>query len=132
MADILIIEDEPDLRELIVDEVEGMGHSATAAGDGLEALKCLATTRPQVILSDINMPNMNGCAFRQELVENFSHLKHVPFIFVSAYAERDDVADAMAVGADHFVTKPIDFDSLRDLVQSLIDGQEQAESWNEF
>ena len=132
MADVLVVEDEPLLRELIVDEVESMGHSATVAGDGLEALKCLATTRPQVILSDINMPNMNGCEFRQELVQNFSHLKHVPFIFVSAYAEQDDVADAMAVGADHFVTKPIDFDSLRDLVQSLIDDQQQADSWNEF
>lgn len=132
MADILVVEDEPLLRELIVEEVESMGHAAAIASDGAEALKYLATHHPQVILSDINMPNMNGCAFRQQIVENFSHLKNVPFIFVSAYAEQDDISDAMAVGADHFVTKPIDFDSLRDLVQTLIDGQHQTDDWNQF
>ena len=132
MADILVVEDEPDLRDLIVEEVESMGHSAAIACDGAEALRYLATHQPQVILSDINMPNMNGCAFRQEIVENFSHLQNVPFIFVSAYAEQNDIADAMEVGADHFVTKPIDFDALRDLVQTLIDGQHQTDNWNQF
>ena len=129
------VQDEEELQELaelIVEEVESMGHSAAIASDGAEALKYLATQRPQVILSDINMPNMNGCTFRQEIVENFSHLKDVPFIFVSAYAEQDDIADAMEVGADHFVTKPIDFDSLRELVQNLIDGQHQTDNWNQF
>ncbi|MEM9441394.1 MAG: response regulator, partial [Pseudomonadota bacterium] len=74
MADILVVEDEPDLRDLIVEEVENMGHSTAIASDGAEALRYLATHQPQLILSDINMPNMNGCAFRQEIVENFSHL----------------------------------------------------------
>ncbi len=132
MADILVVEDEPDLRELIADEIECMGHSATVARDGREALKCLATKEPQVILSDINMPDMNGCEFRRELVKNFSHLGNVPFVFVSAYAERNDIADAMEVGADHFITKPIDFDSLREVVQTLVGGKHQTDNWNEF
>ena len=132
MADILVVEDEPDLRDLIVEEIETMGHSAAIASDGAEALRYLATHQPQLILSDINMPNMNGCAFRQQIVENFSHLQNVPFIFVSAYAEQNDIADAMEVGADHFVTKPIDFDALGDLVRTLIDGQRQTDDWNQF
>lgn len=132
MADILVVEDEADLRELIVDEMESMGHSVTVARHGREALTCLGTKEPQIILSDINMPDMNGCDFRREMIEKFSHLGHVPFVFVSAYAERDDIADAMDVGADHFITKPIDFDSLRELVQSLVGGKHQTDNWNEF
>ena len=120
MADILVVEDEADLRELIVEEVGDMGHSVIEACDGKEALLRLATQAPQVILSDINMPNMNGCQFRREMVENFSHLHHVPFVFVSAYAGSNDIADAMETGADHFITKPVDFDSLRELVRNLI------------
>lgn len=56
MAEILVVEDEADIRELIADEVEDMGHNLTQAGDAAEALQCLGTKTPHVILSDINMP----------------------------------------------------------------------------
>lgn len=132
MAEILIVEDEADLRELIADEIECLGHSVTVARDGKEALQQLASKQPQVILSDINMPNMNGCEFRQEVLQNFPHLSHVPFVFVSAYAEREDIANAMDVGADHFVVKPIDFEVLHELVSNLAVGGAQADDWSTF
>ena len=132
MADLLVVEDEHDLRELIVDEVESMGHVVTVARDALEALRSLETETPQIILSDINMPKMNGYQFRSEITKRFPNLARVPFVFVSAYAERSDVADGLIAGADHYFTKPIDFDALRGYLHSLVGGNQNACSWHHF
>lgn len=119
MARILVVEDERDLRDLIVDEVESMGHEVIVASNGEEALHCAAAKHPQVILSDINMPKLNGYQFRRELSSKHPHLAHLPFIFVSAYAEESDIADGLIAGANHYVTKPINFDSLRGLISDV-------------
>lgn len=119
MAKVLIVEDEGDLRELIAGEVEDMGHEVIVAQNGEEALQCAVTGNPQVILSDINMPRMNGYQFRQELVKRHPHLGKLPFIFVSAYADQSDIADGLIAGADNYVTKPIDFNSLRGLIKDV-------------
>ncbi len=119
MARVLIVEDEVDLRELIAGEVEDMGHDVIVAQNGEEGLQRAATERPQVILSDINMPKMNGYQFRQELTKRHPHLTKTPFIFVSAYADQSDIADGLIAGANHYVTKPIDFNSLRGLIKDL-------------
>ena len=120
MVNVLVVEDETDLRELIVDEVESMGHRATTARDGKEALQCLTRMQPQLILCDINMPNMNGYEFRRTLGDKFPHLSRVPFVFVSAYAEPEDIADGLITGADFYVTKPIDFDKLSGRINELV------------
>ena len=120
MARILVVEDEPSLQELIVEEVEDMGHQVFLASNGEEAIRQAATHDPQVILSDINMPKMNGYQFRRELAKSHADLARRPFIFVSAYGDESDIADGLIVGADHYVTKPIDFDHLRGLIAGLV------------
>lgn len=119
MARILIVEDEPGLQELIVEEVEDMGHQVVVASNGEEALHMAKTHNPQIILSDINMPKMNGYQLRCELKKSDSRLGKLPFIFVSAYSDQSDIADGLIVGADHYVTKPVDFDLLRGLIAEL-------------
>lgn len=113
MTDILVFEDEIDLCELIADELESEGHQVTVAHNGEEALQRLATKRPKVILSDINMPKLNGYQFREAMIKKYPHFKDVPFIYVSAYSEEADIADGLITGADHYVTKPIDFEQLK-------------------
>ncbi|MEL6964683.1 MAG: response regulator [Pseudomonadota bacterium] len=119
MAKVLIVEDERDLSELIMDEVESMGHEVYVANNGEEALHFCATRKLDLILSDINMPKLNGYQFRRELTNKHPHLAKLPFIFVSAYSEESDIADGLITGADHYVTKPIDFDALRGLITDV-------------
>lgn len=94
-----------------------MGNQLTTARNGEEALQCLAMKPPKIILCDINMPKLNGYQFRKEMKNRFPHLKTVPFIFVSAYSDETDIADGLITGADHYVTKPIDFDELKGIVR---------------
>lgn len=119
MAKVLIVEDESDLLELMSSELEDMGHDVIVAKNGEEALQRVARENPQVILSDINMPKMNGYQFRQELSNKHPHLDKLPFVFVSAYADESDIADGLIAGANHYVTKPIDFNALRGLLKDL-------------
>ncbi|MEM9670834.1 MAG: response regulator [Pseudomonadota bacterium] len=117
MTDILVVEDEADLCDLIADELECEGHRVTTARNGEEALHCLATKSPKIILCDINMPKLNGFQFRKAMMNQFPHFREVPFIYVSAYSEQEDIADGLITGADHYVTKPIDFDELKGIVR---------------
>ncbi len=119
MAKVLLVEDDADLRELIADQIEDMGHDVVVASDGKEGLQRAAAERPQIILSDIGMPNMNGYEFRQQLTDRYPHMKKLPFVFVSAYADEVDIADGLIAGADRYITKPIDFDLLRNWLNEL-------------
>lgn len=122
MADILVIEDEADLCELIANELEDEGHEVMVAHNGEEALQCLATKQPRVILSDINMPKLNGFQFREAMIKRYPHCKDVPFIYVSAYSEKEDIADGLITGADHYITKPINFEQLKGHIADFVDG----------
>ncbi|NJO38799.1 MAG: response regulator [Rhizobiales bacterium] len=122
MAKVLLVEDENDMRELMVQEIEDMGYEVVAAKNGEEAVHCAGRESPHVILSDINMPKMNGYEFRRELTSRHPHLRHLPFVFVSAYADEADIADGLIAGANHYITKPINFDVLRGLLADLSRG----------
>ena len=120
MANILVIEDEPGLREVIVDELEDFGHRITQACDGEQGLQKILSDRPDIILADINMPKMNGHQLRGVLQKNHPQHAKIPFVFVSALADQADVADGLMLGVDHYLTKPINFDLLRGWIQDLM------------
>lgn len=101
--------------------------TATNGSEGLEAIR---RQHPDIVLADINMPKMNGYEMRQRLMDSNPDLAKKPFIFVSAFAEKCDVADGLLLGADHYITKPIDFDALRAWVSSLTRKNRAAVSEN--
>lgn len=119
MAKIVVVEDERDLAEIIVEELSDFGHEVHTARNGVEGIEAIRKHRPQIVLADINMPQMNGFQMRQKLVETEPELAKRPFVFVSAFAEKSDIADGLILGADHYVTKPIDFDALHAWVRTL-------------
>jgi CheY-like chemotaxis protein len=119
MAKVLLVEDENDLRELMAQEIADMGYQVVVARNGEEAIQQAGRENPNLILSDINMPKMNGYQFRRELTNRYPHLRNLPFVFVSAYADETDIADGLIAGANHYVTKPINFDALRGLLADL-------------
>jgi two-component system response regulator AtoC len=120
MARIVVVEDEEVLRGILVEEIEDMGHEALAADNGETALALIRETRPAVICSDVNMPGMNGLELRRRL-ESEGLMDPAPtFIFISANASSVDIADGLMAGADHYFTKPIDFDRLAAVIKDAI------------
>ena len=108
---IVVVEDEPVLRELIVDELACAGHDVVEAGDGVAGLEAIEAANPDVIISDIGMPKMDGYQLRQCLKDD-PRYNNTPFLFLSALAFQQALDKGFSVGADDYLTKPVDFDTL--------------------
>ena len=122
MAKIVVIEDEADLMEILVEELSDMGHDIEVAADGRAGLDVILESDPDLILADINMPKLNGRELRSLLVRE--HPKHaaIPFCFMSAFADQQDVDEGLDAGATHYFTKPIDYEELEDWIAERLPG----------
>lgn len=109
---ILCVEDEPDLRSDIVEELVSAGYHVIEAGNGREALRKLEDARPDAILCDITMPELGGYELMAKLREERPELAEVPFIFLTALADRAEVLNGKNAGADDYLVKPVDYDDL--------------------
>jgi len=102
---ILVVEDEPEVRATAVAILSSFGYSVTAAADGEEALAALETAQPDLILSDVRMPGIDGFQLLERVRANPAW-HQIPFIIVSAKAGSADLRMGMSLGADDYVTKP--------------------------
>lgn len=107
---ILCIEDEIDLREVLAEELRDAGYQVIEAADGQEALVALQSIRPDLILCDILMPRMSGYQFLQHFREQHPELLAVPFIFLSALDQVEQIVNGKHAGADDYLVKPVNFD----------------------
>ncbi|MEM8857590.1 MAG: response regulator [Chloroflexota bacterium] len=109
---ILIVEDDPSLREGIHDLLElEYNDSVYSVSNGVEALELLENITPNLIISDIMMPKMNGYELLKA-VREIPHLVRVPFIFLTARGTREEVFEGRKSGAELYVTKPFDSEVL--------------------
>jgi CRP/FNR family transcriptional regulator, polysaccharide utilization system transcription regulator len=104
---VLIIEDNLDLRENTAEILQLAGYEVETAGNGKEGVKLATTNRPDVIVCDIMMPELDGFGVKQLLSQNFI-TKDIPFIYLTAKAEKTDFRKGMNMGADDYLTKPFD------------------------
>ncbi len=102
---ILYVEDEPTVRAVGEDLLASFGYAVTSAANGAEALTVLEKAQPDLILSDVRMPVVDGFKLLQSVRQNPAW-QDTPFVIVSAKAESTDVRMGMALGADDYVTKP--------------------------
>lgn len=109
-AIILCIEDEIDLREVLVEEMRDAGYQVIEAADGKEALLAIKHTQPDLILCDIAMPRMDGYQLLQHIRDNHTELAAVPFIFLTAQDRVGQIVSGKHAGADDYLVKPVDFD----------------------
>jgi DNA-binding NarL/FixJ family response regulator len=109
---ILCVEDEPELRADILEELRASGHEAIGAADGPGALDLLDTVRPDLILCDISMPGMDGYQVLETVRQRRRDLGDVSFVFLTALNQRAEVISGKRSGADDYLVKPIDFDLL--------------------
>lgn len=110
MARVVVIEDESALRDMIAEVIEDLGHTVLTADNGETGLALILKEHPDFICCDINMPTMNGLVLKQKL--NDLHDISATFIFITARADRTDMVGALMLGADHYLTKPLDMEKL--------------------
>ncbi len=117
---ILIVEDVPNILELLKITLTFKGYQVLTARDGKEALEQVAETVPALVITDILMPIMDGFAFVQKLRTDPRTLS-VPVVFLSAtYLTPEDKAFAMSLGASRFIEKPIDTEDFLLTVAELL------------
>ena len=109
---ILCIEDHRETAALIAEELIDRGFEVSIAYSGQEGLPAIIQATPDLILCDVSMPTMDGFEVLGRLNEIAPRLERIPFVFLTAFADRDNELKGRRLGADDYVTKPIDFDRL--------------------
>jgi CheY-like chemotaxis protein len=118
-AHILVVEDDPDIRESVVEILEDEGHRVSSAGDGREALELLKSVSPapDLILLDLMMPVMSGYQFREEQLK-LPAFADIPVLVVTADVNARAKVDSLQAAG--FVQKPLKIQPLLDLVGQLL------------
>jgi len=125
---ILVVDDEPSSRETLEMAVRSWGYDVCLARDGEEALSVYVNRQPSIVISDVVMPRLDGLGLLRSLKE-IDPATHV--ILVTAYGKINDALLAMREGALDFLTKPVDFKKLRDLVEEFLPRQEGSSGWSD-
>lgn len=116
---ILVVEDYEDTSLAMRLALEGKGYHILEASDGAQAVEVAARERPDVVLMDLNLPVLDGFDATGRIRAN-PELKDTVIVAVTAYHDTDLRARAVAAGCNAFVTKPIDFEWLGDLISNLL------------
>lgn len=106
MASILVVEDDPTIRELVRLHLASANYEVITAVDGLQGLQYAVTNRPDVIVTDVQMPNMDGFGMLAAVRAN-EQTSSIPVIFLTALDDRENFRKSMNLGADDFLTKPV-------------------------
>ncbi len=116
---LLIVEDDPDISEMLQIYFGTHGYEASIAEDGETAIKFCRANLPNLVLLDINLPDMDGYAVCHQLRQS-PRTRHLPIIFGTQRNRKEDKIKGLAAGADDFVAKPFDLEELFLRVQNTI------------
>jgi two-component system OmpR family response regulator len=114
---IMIIDDEAGVRELLSDALKLAGFETVAAADAMVAQTMLRTTKPDLLIVDINMPLMDGFEFIERIRGNGDN---TPALMLSARGDRADITKGLTLGADDYVTKPFGLEELVLRVRAIL------------
>jgi DNA-binding response OmpR family regulator len=126
---ILCIEDDRETAALIAEELVERGFEVSIAHDGRAGLAAILKTMPDLVLSDISMPVMSGFELLERLTALEPRFAKMPFIFLTALTDRDNELKGRHLGADDYVTKPIDFEVLTTIINARLAGVARSELW---
>src|SRR5688572_121736 len=116
MSKILVIEDDPAVRGNILDLLEAEGFAGIGAANGKQGIELAVQQLPDLVICDVGMPGIDGFEVF-EILSAQPTTAALPFIFLSARAERADVRRGMALGADDYLTKPFTLTELLDSIR---------------
>ncbi len=126
---ILCIEDARETAALIAEELIDRGYAVTLAHDGREGFAAILKTMPDLVLSDISMPMMSGFELLERLIALAPRFAKMPFVFLTALTDRENELKGRQLGADDYVTKPIDFDVLATIITARLAGIARTGLW---
>jgi len=115
---VLVIEDDADIRQYIMDELKDE-YELKEASNGLEGLTIAKEELPDLIISDIIMPEMDGNEMVSRLKDDIA-TSHIPVIILTAKSEEEDIVEGLKTGADSYVTKPFNIDVLKAGIDNLL------------
>ena len=127
---ILCIEDDAETAALIAEDLRERGYVVKIAVDGHAGLSAILNTRPDLVLCDINMPGMTGFEVMESLTSFAPQHEAVPFVFLTARTDRDSELKGRRLGADDYVTKPVDFEILAAIIDSRLGKGARNELWS--
>jgi len=117
---ILVVEDSPMTRSLIVSSLEEAGeYTLIEAANGFEALRKLPEVSPDLVITDINMPDINGLEVVRFVKQN-ENFRHIPVIIVTTEGREVDKERGLKLGADRYLVKPFEPGQLQKHVRELI------------
>jgi DNA-binding NtrC family response regulator len=114
---ILVVDDEENAREALSKILIHDGYEVSSVSNGIEALNFLRSRDVELIITDINMPEMNGLVFLRELNRNRPESN---VIMLTAYGEVESYLDAMSLGAFEYINKPVKYDELKKVITMIL------------
>lgn len=121
MSVILIVEDNDLNLKLFKDLLEAHGHTTFDTKDGHEAIRLAQEEMPELILMDIQLPEISGLEITKRL-KNDDELKHIPIIAVTAFAMKDDEEKILSAGCEAYISKPISIAPFLETVERFLSG----------
>ncbi len=116
---ILVVDDSAHIRSIITRALELENYATIQAADGVDALQVLQKVCPDFILSDINMPRMNGIEFYKNIRKNPT-LTAIPFVFLTSNSSAEEIQEGRELGVEDYLVKPIDPDDLVRIIQARL------------
>ena len=126
---ILCIENDREAASRIVDELVERDFEVSVSSDGQEGFVAILKDKPDLVLCEIGVPVMSGFEVLERLIALAPRLGRIPFVFLTALTDRDSELRARRLGADDYVTKPIDFDMLGMIINARLAGVARNEMW---
>lgn len=123
---VLVVEDDEEIRDYLCRELKG-SHNVAFCSNGKEALEAIFRKEPDLVISDVMMPEMDGFTLCRTLKQN-PRLRHIPVILLTAKTRPEDNIEGLDTGADAYLTKPFNIEVLRRAASNLIESRKQLRS----
>lgn len=119
---VLVVDDFPTMRRIVKNLLKQIGfENIDEAEDGVQALNKLKSGNYGLIVSDWNMPNMEGIDLLRNIRQEAEPLKNIPFLMVTAEAEKEKVIEAIKAGVDNYIVKPFTAEVLKEKLEKIAD-----------
>ena len=130
MSRILCVEDDDESAGLLTEALSAVGYMVERARDGEQALSVILSRRPDLVVSDVRMPRMSGFELLKKVAAAGPELAAIPFVFLTALGDRDSEVAGRRLGADDYLTKPVDFEMLNLIVENRLRRPNSHAGWH--